>query len=197
MDSCDYVNFPSGEARLKIDNLIVIGSYGQNSGKTTLATTILNMFSDRIWQGLKVTTVVKGKPCPRKSGHCGVCGSLDTPYAFVRELSRSSNKDTSLMLKHGCEHVYWIRGEAHAVNEPVANFCSVFSATGNNWILCESNSIVNHVQPALFVVMKTDQVPKDSAKAVLQYADYIIDSGNAADLRCVLDHIGRITRAVD
>lgn len=157
-------------------HMVMIGSTGRNSGKTTLAIELIKKWkTDHKVIGLKVTTIHNEKgPCPRGGEGCGVCESLKENYEILEEKNPYSEKDTSLLLDAGSSQVFWLKAKRQFIDEGIRAFIS--QCDPKALIICESNSLRHVVKPGLFIMLKSnDQSIKASAKKVMHYADLTLD----------------------
>tara|TARA_B100000965_G_C19394141_1_gene670361 strand:- start:204 stop:845 length:642 start_codon:yes stop_codon:yes gene_type:complete len=165
------------ENLLHIPQMILIGSSGRNSGKTTLAIALIKRWK-RYFPvvGLKVTTIQdRDGACPRGGKGCGVCNSLNGDYEILEEINRNLDKDTSLLLAAGADKVYWLKTLKSNIGDGIAALMQNIPA--NTIIVCESNSLRMSVKPGVFIMLdnsKDGQI-KESAMAVMDKADIIID----------------------
>ena len=158
---------------LEIPRMILIGSTTRNSGKTVLATRLINRFSPKHRvMGLKISTVhgETGR-CLRGGEGCGVCSSLDGPFCLTEELDTNNGKDTARMLSAGAHHVYWLR--ARRAHMSAAIEFALSKIERGAIIVCESNTLRRFAEPAVFLMARPAKGGsiKESACRVLPYAD--------------------------
>ena len=120
---------------IQVPQMLMIGSSGRNSGKTTLATQLIKDHPEIPFIGLKVVTIVKkdGK-CPRGGSGCGICTSINGNYDLTQERNTDGDKDTSLLLKAGAESVYFLRVLKTHLKEGIESFLNI--APKDAYILC-------------------------------------------------------------
>lgn len=163
----------------KVNNMIMIGATGRNSGKTTLATKIIKKYAPNIpIIAFKLITVHDHEDiCPRGGAGCGICKSLKTCYD-IKEETLQGTKDTMLLKKAGATHVYLIRSFTENVAEAME--AALKLVPEHCIILCESNSARAAIIPSCFIMIKnTSSAIKPSAEAVIEYADIILPSEEA------------------
>jgi len=169
---------------IKLDGMLMIGSAGANAGKTELACTLLRRFSkNHNIVGIKVTTIKdKDGQCPRGGKGCGVCSSLEGNFCITEETEKSSDKDTSRLLKAGASGVYWIRVLKEHLADGINALLDIIGSDAAS--ICESNSLRQVVEPGLFLMARSSdsETWKSSARQVIKYADRIIISNNSFDL---------------
>ncbi|WP_369703000.1 hypothetical protein [Clostridium moutaii] len=174
--------------------MILIGSTARNSGKTTLAISIINKYKlIRPVVALKVTTIQdKNGKCIHGGEGCGVCSSLKGNFEITEELNLSSNKDTSLLLAAGAENVYWLKTLKNNIYEGFKEF--ITQIPENALIVCESNSLRKVVNPGVFVMIKNtqDSQMRKSASEVIDQADIIIENNFNDNFEKVIKKIDNI-----
>lgn len=163
---------------INIEKMILIGSAGQNSGKTTLATSLVKKWGPTFpIVALKVTTMQNNEgECHRGEVGCGGCTKLCDNFELIEEKSISGIKDTSLLLAAGAEKVYWLRCLDASLREGVESFLHLVPE--DSIIICESNSLRKVVNPGLFIILKNSKSKsvKPSAKQVMQMADLVLEN---------------------
>lgn len=161
---------------LIVPRMLLIGSSGRDSGKTTFACRLIEKYPQpRLITAAKVTTVRKGAgPCARGGEGCGVCDSLDVPYCITEEIARGGRKDTQRLLAAGAGRVYWLRTWHTALDDGASALMETVEPHAP--LVCESNSLRLAVQPGLFLVFRPRGAgsAKESAQRVLDYADRVI-----------------------
>ena len=172
---------------ISIPQMLMIGSTGRNSGKTTFA-----MEGIRRWKekypviALKVTSMdERDGECPRGGHGCGACSNLCGNYEIIEELDPNTAKDTSQLLKSGAARVYWLKSLRTHLSEGIKEFLRLIPPKAI--IICESNSLREVVKPGVFVIMHniSDDLIKVTAKNVFQHADRVINK----DMRTHADEI--------
>lgn len=176
---------------LNIPQMILIGSSGRNSGKTTLAIALIKRWK-RYFPvvGLKVTTIQeRDGACPRGGEGCGVCNSLNGDYEIIEEVNQNLEKDTSLLLAAGADKVYWLKTLKSNIGDGIEALMSKIPA--NSIIVCESNSLRSVVKPGVFIMLDNskDEQIKESATAVIDNADIIIDYDFKNNVNSVIEKI--------
>lgn len=159
--------------------MLLIGSTGRNSGKTSLACRIIaNMPGRASLAAAKVTAVDEANgQCPRGGAGCGVCSSLDGRYCLAEETEPGTAKDTQRLLASGVSHVYWLRVlKAHLAEGAQKMLDTVNAHSTGGYVICESNSLRNAVEPGLFLMCRHsgDEKVKASAASVRQFADRVV-----------------------
>ncbi|MCX7843038.1 MAG: hypothetical protein N2489_08190 [Clostridia bacterium] len=176
---------------LHLPQMLLIGSTGRNSGKTTLASAFISKWKKSFSViGLKVTTVKEreGK-CPRGGEGCGVCGSLNASYEIIEETNLDTGKDTSLLLKAGAHKVFWLKTLESHIFEGIKDFMSRIPE--GSLIVCESNSLRKVVNPGCFIMLSNtrDGAVKDSAGEVMHKADIVIEDDFINDIGLIITRV--------
>lgn len=164
------------ESLINIPQMLMIGSTGRNSGKTTLATEAIRRWKDvHPVIGLKVTSIMhRDGTCPRGGIGCGACTSLIGDFDIIEETNPLTPKDTSQLLASGCKRVYWLKVLHKHMRQGILKLMELSGPDG--LIVCESNSLRRVVKPGVFVMLDNEKSGsmKDTAKNVIAQADYII-----------------------
>lgn len=156
---------------------VVIGGNSREVGKTSLATSLIAATRERGWTAIKLTRFGHGI-CSRDGSPCG-CAVTDPmcPFEISHETGAVAGTDTARMLEAGAREVLWVRvamGQLAtalpAIREAVA---------GRSNVLFESNSIVEHIPPDVYLsVLRLDvQDCKRSASRLAGRADAFVVSG--------------------
>lgn len=133
---------------LTIPEMVMIGGNSRNSGKTTMACSIINKLAVKHEViGLKVTSIRPGE----EEMHGNHTDDSTANYTVFEELDRQSHKDTSKMLMSGAAHVYYIRVSDIFLEQAVLHFLSKY--INKQIIVCESRSLRNIIIPGIFLMM--------------------------------------------
>jgi hypothetical protein len=159
--------------------MILIGSSGQNTGKTTLVKAFI-----KVWKGrfpiavLKITSIAEaGVLCCRGGCGCGACGNLgNLPFILAEERGEAPEKDTGALLDAGADHVFWLRSLYSALAEGYSAFLEKIPKDA--LIFCESNSLREVVHPGCFIMLINSAHPamKPTAARVLALADMVVQN---------------------
>jgi energy-coupling factor transporter ATP-binding protein EcfA2 len=177
---------------LNVKQMLLIGSTGQNAGKTTLAKALIHVWKDRFpIIALKITSVAhQGALCPRGGQGCGACVNITADFVLEEEHGESPSKDTAQLLHAGADRVFWLRSLYTALKQGYLQFSEYIPP--NALILCESNSLREFVLPGCFIMLINSQNPtiKPSAERVMQYADLILqNNGKLEAINQIIAHI--------
>jgi len=171
--------------------MLMVGAAGRNAGKTQFACSLIaRLARERPVVGIKVTTIrERGGACPRGGRGCGVCSSLEDDYCLTEETGAMPEKDTSRLLAAGAEQVFWLRVLKEHLGEGLAALLDRVGPGAAT--VCESNGLRHVAEPDLFLMVKERGAEgiKESAKAVMEYADRVVLS-DGATFDISLDEIG-------
>jgi hypothetical protein len=144
---------------LTVPEMIMIGGNSRNSGKTTMACSIITKLATSMEViGLKVTSVRPGE----EEWHGNHTSETSGSYTIFEETNPHLKKDTSKMLRAGASHVYYIQVSDIFLEKAVLHFLSMY--INKQIIVCESRSLRNFIIPGLFLMMMrvtTQGNPKD------------------------------------
>ena len=132
-------------------NILVIAGNGQNSGKTTLACSIIRHFAEN-----QPLTAIKISPHFHKLTEQDHILEKTDHYILVEEFNTDRSKDSSLMLQAGAQRVFFLlAGDDHL---PEA-FTRVREYAGKDQpVICESGGLINVLNPGIFLfVHHTDR----------------------------------------
>lgn len=157
---------------VRMENMVMIGATARNSGKTTLAEALIKHYSEKYNViALKISGIHEGTDEET---------SLKNGYELTEENDRSGIKDTSKLLNAGAKKVFRLRNNKEGLLDGFNEFLKYMS--GDEFIVCESNSLRNFVEPGIFIMMKNPTADiKPSAQAVIKFADVIFEE-NVADI---------------
>ncbi len=157
--------------RVNYPNILLIGGAARNVGKTTFSTSVIKHFS-RFHSiiGLKVKTIRPGD-----ERYHGKRSKLSNSNFLIREESFLSEEDTGKMFSAGAKRVFYIKTKQQAIFEAIQ---TLFNEIGQeHLIVCESNSLREFINPALFLLIRSktgEEHPKHHALKLEQLADRII-----------------------
>ena len=164
----------AAEAR-SLEHMILIGSMGRNSGKTTLALELIRLWKDRFpVTAVKITSVDREKEnCPHGRG-CGACTGFSGDYLLEEMKDGNGEKDTDKFVMAGAHRVFWLRSTRAALREAFTDFS--ITVPDDSLIICESNCLAQLLRPACFIMLShsRDYPGKPSAQAVIDRADIVL-----------------------
>lgn len=162
---------------------LLLGATGRGAGKTELATRLIGRFAQsHPIEAAKVTAIGDDCHCPR-GRPCGVCSSLEGPFAISEERDPASEKDTSRLLRSGARRVFWLRARRRHLGEGFLALARQLDPAA--LLVCESTSLGALIKPDLFLLLNRQDnvVFKASAARVIDRADRIVQfDGQEFDL---------------
>ena len=166
---------------LNVPRLLQIGSTGRNSGKTVVATELIQRFKQQHrLVGLKIVTITgeRGK-CQRGGVGCGICTSIDSGYELTEEKQLKGQKDTMRLLAAGCEQVFLLKAFTDHLLAGFNTFLNQIPADAA--VICESNSLRQVVRPGLFLMLTNHRLRpiKPTAAKVYPQADLVFNAKQA------------------
>jgi hypothetical protein len=156
-------------------SLLIIGGTARNVGKTELTCRLIKKISrDNDIYALKVSAIFPDEGL----FHGDHSGEPEDRHLF-EELRNDTKKDTSRMLRAGAKRVFYLRCEDNFILETFTRFRNQLPE--NTAIVCESNSLAEHVRPGLHIMVKKEGEPvKPRAEARLKLADLTIVSDGSS-----------------
>jgi hypothetical protein len=154
------------------NRLLLIAGSGRNTGKTTLATSIINNLSANYSiTGLKV--------CTKRTGderHHGAHEDIPSDsFSIYRETGTDPHKDTAKMMIAGAGKAFFIIADKSKLLETY-NAIRKFAINDNTYIVCESGSLRKHVKPGLFLFVQNDHGSKSFEGSPEPGVDVIINT---------------------
>jgi len=155
--------------------IVVVGGHSRNIGKTSVAVGLISALPACNWTAFKITQFghgrcsLNGKPCD--------CAPEDRCWAITEEQDRSGKSDSSRFLVAGAKHAFWVRTEQGRLHEALPAIQRKMSEAEN--VILESNSILQFIQPDLYVTV-LDPATEDfkaSAQKYLERADGVVLHG--------------------
>ncbi len=166
-----------------IPNLLLIAGTGRNTGKTTLACSIINKFSYNFQIiGLKIS--------PHFHGGTDSLKTIvnDNNFNIYEETSTSTGKDSSLMLNVGAAKVFYIEVLDEYLKTAFEQFLNILPES--YLLVCESPALRKYIQPGVFFIVDSER-NKNKKKEVLQMRNVPnkwIDTG-IEDISATVDSI--------
>ncbi len=157
---------------LKNDRLVLVGGTGRNVGKTEFVCRLITSLAGKYTvYGLKVSTILPDEIM----FHGNHEPTASANSALYEENNRNTHKDTSRMLRAGASRVFYLQGEDATVGQGYDEFDKLLPEDAV--VVCESNSLRNHVTPVLHIVVTNqNRAIKPRAVKLLDLADVVIDS---------------------
>ncbi|MGH9469825.1 MAG: hypothetical protein ACRD1N_05715 [Terriglobia bacterium] len=156
---------------------IVVGGHTRNIGKTSVAAGLIRAFPSLEWTAVKITQYGHGV-CSRNGRRCD-CAPGEHSFALSEEKNPAGRSDTSRFLAAGARRSLWLRVRQ---GELAQAFPALEAAVRQEaYVLFESNSILDFLNPLLYLVVLDGSKPdfKRSARRFLGRADALIVAGPA------------------
>ena len=156
---------------------VVIGGHSRNIGKTSVMAELIRRVRPPEWTAVKITQYghgvcsLDGDPCSCDPGKHG--------FVLTEEREPKGRGDTHRFLQHGARRSLWLRVRQGQLHRALAALMRALRR--EQWVMIESNSILAHIQPALYLFvldpLKSDFKP--TARKHLERADALITIGHA------------------
>ncbi len=149
--------------------VVVVGGHSRNIGKTSLAAGLIAAFPECGWAAVKITQYGHGI-CSINGRACG-CAAEEHRYALLEEKNREGRTDSSRFLVAGARRSLWLRTKQGQLDRAMPQLKPILET--EQFVIMESNSILEFVSPDLYIVVLHFDVAdfKRSARAYLHRAD--------------------------
>lgn len=147
---------------------IVIGGHSRNVGKTSVAASIISAWPQYSWTAVKISSHWHADGnTSGEEGTSEIC-SIDEEHTC------DSTTDTGRFLSAGALRSFWVRVQNGRLDEALPQLTPVLQS--NPYVIVESNGIVRHIQPDLYLMVLRYDVEdcKESARETLPLAHAII-----------------------
>lgn len=156
--------------------ILLIAGTGRNTGKTTLASSVIKYFSEtHEIIGLKITSIY-----PEENDlHGQNTSSLSADFEIHDDTeNESEKKDTFRMKQAGASKVLFVRTKDEFISDAVEELFKIIGK--NHLIVCESASLRNILKPGLFIMIRSSDESriKERAKKLFALADMLLVSEN-------------------
>lgn len=155
---------------LVVPNLLLISGTGRNSGKTTLACSIIQKFG----AGFPVVAI----KISSHAEHLTDAGKIifqNNDCFITEEWDKTKPKDSSRMLAAGAQKSFFVIAKNRQLLEA---FSKIQSLTGpNTCLVCESGGLRNYVVPGLYFIAHNteNQNPKSTSKKLESFCNQWIN----------------------
>ncbi len=170
------------EHLLFVPNLVQVGAFSRNDGKTTLVCkAIENLCKFAPVFAVKVICVNEERGvCHRGHAGCGLCSSLKDNFDWQKESGKHPTKDTALMKAAGAKEAFLLRSRKECLAEALSLFMQKEIPEGAV-LVCESNRLRFFVKPGVFLFATKSLPPSGDIKPgtmdLCQKADRIVLRG--------------------
>jgi len=163
-------------------HVVVVGGHTRDIGKTSVMAGLIRtvkppgIAADLGWTAVKVTQ--HGQDiCSHNGEPCG-CEPQEHPFALTEERDAAGRGDTCRFLAAGARRSLWLRvrqGQL-ALAFPILHR----ALTGEDWVMIESNSILEFLRPVLYlmVIDGSRRDFKPSAQLFFAQADALVTIGS-------------------
>ncbi|MBN2241564.1 MAG: hypothetical protein JW793_02650 [Acidobacteria bacterium] len=147
---------------------IVVGGHSRNVGKTSIAAAIIAAWPEYSWTAVKLSSHWHDD----NSGTA--LGGEEEICRVDEEFDRGSSRDTGRFLAAGASRSFWVRILPGRMREAMPRLLPVLNS--NPFVVVESNGIVKHIKPSLFLMVHRYDVPeyKKSARETIGRAHAVV-----------------------
>jgi hypothetical protein len=136
--------------KIKMPELLLIAGTGRNSGKTTMACSVIQNISK-----LRSIVAIKITPHFHENYAFGKILVERDDLVIVEETQQDTDKDSSRMLRAGAKSVYFVMAKDEQLKEA---FEIILELTPKNRpIVCESGGLIHYTAPGLFLMMNRSE----------------------------------------
>lgn len=152
--------------------IVVVGGHSRNVGKTSVVAGLIAALPACHWTALKITQFGHGR-CSLNGEPCN-CAPVDRCWALTEEKDLSGTSDSSRFLVAGARRAFWVRTEQGRLHEALPAIQRKIAGAEN--VIIESNSILQFVQPDLYITVLDPATEdfKTSAQKYLGRADAVV-----------------------
>lgn len=168
---------------------LVIGGQARGVGKTALVVDIIRAFSEVGWAAVKVSP--HGHGVWPEGATPGQLGTLGAAYIAQAERNDLEMRDSARYLKAGARQGFLVHAREGNLTGIVASLEKMLAGTEN--VILESNSILEVLQPDLFLMVLNPSIGefKESARRWLSRVDGFVarEPISGADWRGIVDPV--------
>lgn len=167
----------------KLNKLLIVAGTGRNSGKTSLACSIIKQFIDIKPIALKIS------PHFHKPSEGLEVLFQHRDYNIYREWSEKGHKDSSKMLISGASEAYYI--QVYDNNAGEAFNWLLKNINADQPIVCESPALGRYIQPGGLIIADSESIAnKKDLGELYSQADRVFMLGDKPD-DLVIDYIDK------
>ncbi|MBE0651618.1 MAG: hypothetical protein IH595_12370 [Bacteroidales bacterium] len=152
---------------------VIVGGTGRNIGKTTFSEILIKKLSRYSpVTGIKISNIK-----PEGLEFHGTHDHKSGEAFFIYEETRTDgNKDSIRFLKSGATKSYFVQTNDDFLPEAFQKLQDYMN--GDEIVVCESNSLINIMKPAVFLMIKgeSNKASKTYVEKSLKQADYVLDA---------------------
>ena len=152
--------------------VVVVGGHSRNIGKTSVMTGLIRGLASFAWTAVKITQYGHGI-CSQDGEPCG-CAPTEHPFVLAGEQNPRGRGDTCRFLAAGARRALWLRVRQGQLADALPGLLQALQSDSH--VMIESNSILDFLQPAVYVVVldRSRRDFKDSARRFLARADALV-----------------------
>ena len=141
---------------------IVVGGHSRKVGKTAITAGLIRAFSEYPWTAAKI------------SAHWHRDSPVNDSCVIYEERNREGASDSSRFLAAGATRSFWIQVREEQSEDALLRILPALQSSP--FVIIESNWILRHIQPDLYILVLKSDVPdfKKSAQETLGRADVIV-----------------------
>ncbi|TAM81399.1 MAG: hypothetical protein EPN47_11590 [Acidobacteria bacterium] len=156
---------------------VIIGGHSRNIGKTSVMAELVRRVRPPDWAAVKITQYGHGI-CSLDGESCS-CDPGEHGFVLTEERERKGRGDTRRFLQAGAHRALWLRVRQGQLHRAIPALLRALRR--EEWVMIESNSILGHIDPALYLFV-LDPLQNDfkvSAHRYLERADALVTIGTA------------------
>jgi hypothetical protein len=161
--------------------VVVVGGHSRNIGKTSVMAGVIRGLESLAWTAVKITQYghgicsVDGEPCE--------CDPKEHAFVLSEESDRYGRADTCRFLAAGARRSLWLRVRQGQMSLALPSLLEAINTYRN--IIIESNSILEFLKPAAYIVVldRSRRDFKASARQFLDRADALVSVGAGLEAR--------------
>jgi hypothetical protein len=161
--------------------VVVVGGHSRNIGKTSVMVSLIRGLESLAWTAVKITQYGHGI-CSRDGEPCG-CAPTEHPFVVSEEVNPHGRGDTCRFLAAGARRSLWLRVRQGQLGTALPSLLEALNSADH--VMIESNSILEFLRPAAYVVVldRSRRDFKASARRFLAGADALVCVGSSVDAR--------------
>lgn len=145
---------------------VVVGGHSRNIGKTSVVAGLIRDMKSLDWTAVKITQYGHGI-CSQDGEPCG-CAPTEHAFMLTEERNAGGRADTCRFLAAGARRSLWLRARQGQLAEALPSLERALPK--DDWVIIESNSILNFVKPSLYLVV-LDHLQTDFKPSALEFLD--------------------------
>ncbi len=146
--------------------LLSVGGHCRSVGKTALVEDLIRAFAQAEWTAVKITQYGHNI-CSANGRHCE-CAPREACAALEEERDAHGRSDTSRFLAAGARRAFWLRTRQDGLAQALPLLLGVLR--GAQHVIIESNSLLEFLDPALYLVC-LDPERADFKNSAVRYLD--------------------------